>query len=146
MTPATNASALRPEVDRLIAQWQQARQAYDTAKAEEYRLRSFLVASLFDQRKTEGTETIVISHGFKLKAIKSMRYCFVSAHHASEAVITLAERFGMEGQFIANRLVKWCPEFVVSEWRRMTPEQQAIIVPHITVREASPQLQLIEPK
>lgn len=141
----THPKALQPEVDRLIAQWQDASHRLAEAKADESRLRSLLVDGLFNPSVTEGTETIVVSHGFKLKAIKAKRYCFATANAAREAMLTLAGQ-GPEGIFIANRLIAWEPKLIVREYRSLTPVMLSAIAHTITTRDATPQLLLVPPK
>lgn len=144
MTPR-NASPKQPEVDRLIAQWQEACQRLAIAKEDELRLRSLLIA-LFDPRTIEGTETLPVSHGFKLKAVKAMRYSFPHANAARDTTLTLAADYGQEGQFIANRLIAWKPELIVREYRTLSDDMLAAVNRFIIARPAQAQLVLVAPK
>lgn len=145
MMQSTN-SARPHDINRLIAQWQEAKRTLDVAKEAEASLRSLLLRSVFNPSIKEGTETQPVSHGFKLKAIKSVRYCFPHAVAARETMLTLAEEFGVEGQFIANRLIAWKPELIVSEYRKLSPDMQGVVNPRIITKEATPQLVLVAPK
>ncbi len=56
------------------------------------------------------------------------------------------------GSLLANRLIKWKPELVASEYEKLNPEfeldikAKALIDSILTIKPASPQLTLEEPK
>lgn len=132
-------SALQHE--SLVSQWDEAKQRLAIAKSEEYRLRSLLVAVLFDPTKREGTETVDTTFG-KLKAIKSQSYSFASADAARTMMLTLAAEFGQEGLFVSNRLIVWKPELIVREWRQLRSDMRDSIQRNVVIKEAATQLSL----
>lgn len=139
-TQTQTQTSVRPH-DSLIAQWDEAKQRLAIAVNEERRLRSLLVAVLFDPTKKEGTETVECMFG-KLKAVKSQSYSFVSADAARDTMLTLAAEFGQEGLFVSNRLIAWKPELIVREYRQLRSDMRDSIRRNVVIKEAATQLSL----
>lgn len=144
------------ERDSILADWEQAKTILETAKADEMMLRKKFVDFSFDHTKTSGTERIELANGYEAKAVKKETYHLVSYKEglpvadAVDEILAAIEKADKEaGKFIANRLVKWTPELVVSEYKKVSeeyPKIKTIIDKVIETRQGAPTLEIVPPK
>lgn len=140
--------------DQLVMQWEQAKKASDNAIALERTLRTQVVDLCFpaDTRKV-GTNNLDLGRGVKLKAVTGLRYTLDKADDAARtnAAVDAIEQTGNEGEFIAERLVKWKPELSVSEYKKLdmtNPTHKRIkdiIDGVLTITPESAQVEIIYP-
>lgn len=145
------------ERDKLLEQWRKEDAIVAAAKAAEMETRTKLVTLLFDPAKDEGTETLELGNGWKVKAQKKLNYTlgnsradpkFKDVEAALDTIESLPEI--AEASFIAERLVRWKPELTLTEYRNLNTDARyakikEIIDRVLTVKPGSPSLELIEP-
>lgn len=125
--------------DEAIMAWNAAKDALDVAKAREVELRKHIVGAQFDVNKV-GTQNVELGNGYKLRAVVKENYTLSSDVEAVEDVLDTLE------EWQAERLVKWSPRLMVSEYKQLDPADRAKIDKVLTIAPAAPTLELVAPK
>lgn len=142
--------SLPQETLQMLADWRAVKAQLDQIKATELAMRNAIVERL----KTPGggrTQTFEIANGWKAKLVQATTYSFIKDGNkvnkaAVELALTQIEKESNDGAFITERLVSWKPELSVSEYKRLGPGVRSIIDRVLVSRDATPTLELIEPK
>jgi len=140
--------------DELLLEWQKKKDAIETAKAEEMELRKYIVTREFPKPK-EGMNTKELGEGYQLKA--GVKYNYNLADNDTvEACLEKLANMGAAGSAIADRLVSWKPNFLLTEYRQLQEDKEkgsqfaqtalSIIGEMLTITEAAPTLEIKEPK
>jgi len=135
--------------DAKIMQWQEAVKNLAAAKEAEAALRNEVLSGAFDfdpEALREGTENVELGNGYKLKAVFKISRNLQGGNEAVEKALQKIEKTGAEGEFIAERLVKWKPELSVSEYKKLPDKFRKLIDEVLTSKEAMPSLELVVPK
>jgi hypothetical protein len=135
--------------DAKILAWEAAVKALAAAKDAEAALRHEVLAEAFQfdpEALREGTENFELGNGYKLKAVFKISRNLNNENDAVDKVLSKIEKAGAEGQFIAERLVKWKPELSVSEYKKLPEKFKKMIDEVVTSKEAAPSLELVAPK
>lgn len=135
--------------DAKILAWEAAVKALAAAKDAEAALRREVLAEAFQfdpEALREGTENFELGNGYKLKAVFKISRNLNNENDAVDKVLSKIEKAGAEGQFIAERLVKWKPELSVSEYKKLPEKFKKMIDEVVTSKEATPSLELVAPK
>jgi len=135
--------------DAKIMQWQEAVKNLAAAKEAEAALRNEVLSGAFDfdpEALREGTENVELGNGYKLKAVFKISRNLQGGNEAVEKALQKIEKTGAEGEFIAERLVKWKPELSVSEYKKLPDKFRKLIDEVLTSKEAMPSLKLVVPK
>ncbi len=132
--------------DAKILQWQEAVKALAVAKEAEAALRNEVIAANFAEHKEEGTENVELGNGYKLKAVFKLSYTLDNKEEGVDKALTKLEKMGAEGQFVAERLVRWKPELSVSEYKKLDDKYKKVIDTVLTTKPGLPSLELVEPK
>jgi hypothetical protein len=125
-------------------EWTAAKAELDRAKAHELECRHALCGQVFPNAPSEGTTTVDLGAGYKLKLVTKFNYN-LSANETDTALDAIAAS-GNAGAFTADRLVTWKPSLSIREYRGLSPAHRALIDEALTITEAAPALELIEPK
>lgn len=150
----TNSAEFIKKRDELLQQWRAQKNALVIAQAQEMATREEIVALLFDPSQNEGTETIELGNGWKIKAQKKLNYTLgnkrVNGNYndveAAQDTIASLQKDG--ASLIADRIINWKPELSLTEYRRLEtefPEAKAIVDRVLTTKPGSPTLELISP-
>lgn len=131
--PVADASGTA-QVDKfkLLAMWEAADKRRAEAIAEEAQLRKLLQPAFFPEYKV-GTNNHPLRDNYVLKATFGYNYTFASpdpdkdATAAVEEALDEIEKLGAEGAVIADRLVRWKPELVQSEYKQLDKRYREII-------------------
>ena len=140
--------------DQLLMEWQKKKQAITTATAEEMELRKYIVKREFPKPK-EGMNTKELGGGYELKS--NIKYNYNLADNDTvEATLEKLSGMGAAGSAIADRLVSWKPNFLLTEYRQLCEDKEKgsqfamtalnIIGDMLTIVEAAPTLEIKEPK
>ena len=135
--------------DAKILAWEAAVKALAAAKDAEAALRREVLAEAFQfdpEALREGTENFELGNGYKLKAVFKISRNLNNENEAVDKVLSKIEKTGAEGQFIAERLVKWKPELSVSEYKKLPEKFKKLFDEVVTSKEATPSLELVAPK
>ena len=110
--------------------------------ALERELRAALVAKYFPA-PTEGTNVIDVGQGYELATVISSNFKL----DGEQTKLALARicRADPAGPVLADRLVKWTPELRVGEWKKLPPKLAKMIAAALTIKPATPTLELRAP-
>lgn len=140
--------------DQLLMLWDDKKKAIETAKAEEMDLRKYIVGRAFPKAE-EGMNTQELGNGYQLKA--QIKYNYNLADNDTvEATLDKLSNLGAAGSAIADRLVSWKPNFLLTEYRQLQEDKEKgsqfaiqalnIITEMLTITEAAPTLEIKEPR
>ena len=140
--------------DQLLLEWQKKKDAIEVAKTEEMDLRKYIVKREFPKPE-EGTNKKDLGNGYQLKAVVKYNYSLAD-NDTVESCLEKISNLGNNGAFIADRLVSWSPSFKLVEYRELIEEKNKgskfaadalnIINEMLTIKEAAPTLEIVEPK
>lgn len=140
--------------DQLLMLWQQKKQAIENAKNEEMELRKYIVKREFP-KANEGMNTKELGAGYQLKAAIKYNYNLAD-NDTVEATLERLSNLGNAGSAIADRLVSWKPNFLLTEYRQLCEDKEKgskfavdalnIISEMLTITEAAPTLEIKEAK
>lgn len=135
--------------DAKILAWQDSVKALAAAKEAEAALRKEVLSECYGfnpEALREGTENVELGNGYKLKAVFKISYSLNNAEDGVDKALSKLEKAGPEGQFIAERLVRWKPELSVSEYKKLDAKYKKVIDEVLVTKEATPSLELVAPK
>jgi len=144
----------------VLHKWEQQKKLLDSAKSAERTYRDQYVAMMSDPSNRRGTETIPLLNGYSAKVTKKETISFIKSSvdarrvdvNAVEAAQDEIEKLGNVGSVLADRLIKWKPEFSLSEYNKLdvTNETEAairkIVDRVIVVKPSAPELKIVAPK
>jgi hypothetical protein len=140
--------------DRLLLLWEQRKRAIEVAKELEMEVRKYIVKREFPEAN-EGMNTKELGNGYQLKAGIKYNYNLADNDTVQDCLQRIS-RLGNDGSFIADRLVSWKPNFLLTEYRQLCEDkdkgnQTAIAVLDIvnemlTITDGAPTLEIKEPK
>lgn len=143
-----------PNRDGVLMYWQQAKAELEKAKSLEMDIRKIAVKLTVTQPK-EGMNTVELGNGYVAKAQIKYNYK-LSDNDTVDVCLERIRKIGNEGSFIADRLVSWTPNFLLTEYRNLqeqaekgdrTAQEILKIVPEfLIITEASPTLEIKPPK
>lgn len=140
--------------DGILQLWQKTKEDLETVKAAEMAIRKVAV-KLTVPIPREGMNNVELGNGYIAKAqIKYNYNC--KTNDEVEKALSKISKIGNEGSFIADRLVSWTPNFLLSEYRelqeksnngdRTAMEILKIIPEFMVITEAAPTLEIKPPK
>jgi hypothetical protein len=140
--------------DELLMLWDVKKKAIEVAKEEEIELRKYIVGRAFP-KKEEGMNNLDLGNGYTLKA--GIKYNYNLADNDTvEAGLNKIASIGNQGTFIADRLVSWKPNFLLTEYRALQEEKDKgdktaieilnVVNTFLTISEAAPSLEIKAPK
>jgi hypothetical protein len=140
--------------DELLLTWQKAKYAIETAKAAEMEIRKYIVKREFPQAK-EGMNNKDLGNGYQLKAGVKFNYNLAD-NDTVESTLDKLTAMGPSGSAIAERLVSWKPNFLLTEYRQLQEDKEkgsqfaitalSVISEMLTITEGAPTLEIKEPK
>jgi len=140
--------------DQLLLLWQDKKAAIERAKEEEMDLRKYIVKREFP-KPNEGMNTKELGQGYQLKA--GIKYNYNLADNDTvENCLNKISKLGNEGSFIADRLVSWKPNFLLTEYRALQEAKEKgekfaeqvldVVNEMLTIVPAAPTLEIKAPK
>lgn len=132
----------------LLLEWNKVQSQLAALKAKEAELRVKVVATMYpsaDLGTKEGTERLELGNGYQLKSVFKLNYNMGKAEEVETALDKL-ENIDAEGKFIAERIVKWKPELVVTEYRKLKPKYKKIVDSVLTIKPGATSLEIVPPK
>lgn len=153
--PATPSNSLDSMNENdLLMLWADKKKAIEAAKEDEMELRKYIVSREFPQ-KQEGTNTKELGNGYQLKSAIKYNYNLADNNVVEDCLGKIAA-LGNSGSFIADRLVSWKPNFLLTEYRQLVEDKDkgskfaeqclSIVNEMLTITEAAPTLEIKEPK
>lgn len=140
--------------DGVLLLWQKSKEWLDKYKSLEMDLRKIAVKLTVTEPK-EGMNTVELGNGYQAKAQIKYNYK-LGANDVVETCLNEIASIGNEGAFIADRLVSWTPNFLLTEYRSLQEEatkgnetaQKILKVTEkmLTITEAAPTLEIKQPK
>lgn len=143
--------------DGMLMLWQKSKENLDHWKAIEMEYRKITTAMLVpDHNRNEGMNTIELGSGYAAKVGIKMNYKLASDNDVVWKGLEAIEKLGNEGKFVAERLISWSPNFLLTEYRQLQDDAEKgsdfaknalkEIEKFMTITEASPTLEIKEPK
>jgi len=142
--------SLSQEQLNLIAEWDMLKKESAALVEREKELRK-KCCDLFED-KSKGTKNLELANGYKLKAVFKHNITLKSLNDEIDTVTAVStvldkiEATGAAGVLIAERLVKWKPELSLTEYNQLPDNFKQLIDTVIVTTEATPTLELVEPK
>lgn len=141
--------------DEVLVAWQASKTALETAKEAEMEWRKYVVKRAFPN-PDEGTNTLDLGNGFKLKGNVKYNYKLDADNKIVNSMLVDLSATGNDGSFIADRLISWTPNFLLTEYRviqeeaaegnELAKQRLSIISKALTITDAAPTLNIVEPK
>ena len=159
MTPelydALNREGLMFNKDGMLMLHQRTKEKLDHFKALEMEYRK-VCAKILVEKPKEGMNTVELGNGYQAKVGIKYNYKLDSNNDKVWEGLEKIEKIGNQGKFIAERLVSWTPNFLLSEYRKLQEDAQdgsqeakqmlEAINEFMTITEAAPTLEIREPK
>lgn len=140
--------------DGILMLWEKSKKDLEQAKIFEMDIRKLAVKATFNKPK-EGTNTIEIGAGYKAKSVIKYNYSLAS-NEIVEACLDRISKMGNYGAFVADRMVSWTPNFLLTEYRTLQVDAEKgdqvaidilkITTEMLTISEAALTLTIQEPK
>lgn len=130
-----------------LTRWYELKNQIAVMQNEEVQLRQKLVMDNFTATKLEGTESIDVWPGWRLRATKDMNITATNESHQTEALLQTLGEIDPE---IAGTLVKWKPDVAKVAYRKLleladaNPPLKTLIAAAITAKPGLPQLELVK--
>lgn len=141
--------------DECLMEWQRLKQTLADAKEAEMDFRKYVVKRAFPN-PVEGTNTLELGNGYSLKAGVKFNYKLNNDNKIIDACLERIGKIGNDGSFIAERLVSWTPNFLLTEYRQVCENAEGgsdtakQIIKELgsilTIEDAAPTLKIKEPK
>lgn len=147
--------------DGVLMLWQRTQKALAAAKEDEMEIRKTAVKVYVPQPR-EGMNNVDLGNGYTLKAGVKFNYKLDSDIKKVEDALDRIAKVSNEAAFLADRLVSWTPNFLLTEYRLL--EERAkdtntdaydrgvardilkILSEVLTITDAAPTLEIKEPK
>lgn len=140
--------------DEVLLEWDNRKKALDKAKSDEMEFRKYVVSRAFPN-PTEGTNTVELENDYNLKAVVKFNYNLDASNDKIEEALDRIAKIGNRGIVVAERLIKWTPSFLLTEYRLLEEEKNEsndakkilkIIQEFLVITEGAPTLTIVEPK
>lgn len=128
----------------LALEWTRLNEALKEAKRLEAEKRAELVAACFPAGLELGTNKRELEGGYLVKAVVKSNAKVLLVDKLKSGVAKLVA-LGAAGELLAERLVKWKPEVSVSEWKKLTPQQQRLFKDAVSLEGAAPSVEVTAP-
>lgn len=144
--------------DDVLLEWDRLKKLVNSTKELELKFRKYVVDRAFPD-KHEGMNNLDLGNGYTLKAGIKFNYK-LAENDKVEKTLDVIAKIGNQGSFIADRLVSWTPNFLLTEYRKLQEEAtnsdpminepaKAILKEidgMLTIDDAAPSLEIKEPK
>lgn len=141
--------------DAVLLEWQRLKDQLAKLKEIELEFRKYVVKRNFPN-PDEGTNSLELGNGYTLKAGIKFNYKLADNDTVEKGLEDIA-KIGNQGAFIADRLISWTPNFLLTEYRQLQEEADKgsadakailnIIATFLTIDDkAAPTLEIKEPK
>lgn len=130
--------------NNLVRSWIAAKERLASAMAEERELREALIDT-YTTRPDAGTVNVDLTDGSRIKFAFGLDYKLADGPAVDAALREIA-KLGPEQAFVANRLVKWEPKLVLTEYNKLPPDslERHIINGVLTTKPKSVQVKFEE--
>jgi hypothetical protein len=144
-----------PDQDGMLLLHKHAKEQLDYWKEKEMEYRK-ICANFLVPDKNEGMNNVELGNGFIAKVGIKFNYKLDNDNDVVWAGLTKIESLGNEGKFVAERLVSWTPNFLLTEYRQLQEDAEKdspfakdalkIINEFLVITDAAPTLAIQEPK
>lgn len=133
---------MTPEQIAKLEEWRAAKADADAVKSivqKEQQLRKEIFELFFPEPK-EGTNTLELPEGWKLKGV------FKLTRNIDEAALSTVTKHLREIGVNADTLVQWKPSLKLATYKELTAEQRNLMDEAIVCKPGSPTVELVAPK
>lgn len=142
--------------DGMLMLHKKTKENLDYIKEKEMEYRKICTAFLVpDAQRNEGMNNVELGNGYVAKVGIKFNYKLAENDKVWEGLDKI-KAIGNQGAFIAERLVSWTPNFLVTEYRTLQEEAEKgslqaqdmlkIVSEFLTITDAAPTLEIKEPK
>ncbi|HCH8780794.1 TPA: hypothetical protein NNT57_004560 [Salmonella enterica] len=132
--------------DQMIQLWHKTQEQLRSLKEHEAEQRQEVLDRMFANKAgSEGTTNIELGHGWKLKATFKKTIGFTSVDELNAALDRM-EDHSPEGKLLADRLVSWKPSLSLTEFKQLPSDFVGMMKDVITIKDATPSVELVAPK
>jgi len=138
--------------DALLKVWDEAKDLLAKAKETEMEARKAAQAFAFGPSAKEGMNNQELNNGFTLKFGKKLTTNITATNDQVDEAEDKAEELGDRGKLLFERCIKWTPEFVKSEFKKLDAADpidkkvKALVEGLVTTKEATGSLEIKAPK
>jgi len=126
--------------DEIILHWQEVKAHLDSCKKQELELRKAIIAQCFSDDQVEGTESIDLGKGWKIKAIKKLSYRCIGTQ---EDIVCAMSALSLDTR---SRLISWKASLSTKEYKLLNEAQKRQFDSVVEIKPGTPTLELIGPK
>jgi hypothetical protein len=137
VTPIVDPAAAVTQED--LTKWYELSKQLETIKTAEMDLRKKIFKGIFTEPR-EGVNKHALTDGWILKADHKIN------RKVDEALLATMSPAMREKGINPDALVKWKPELVTGEYRKLTEEEMKLFDQVLTITEGSPQMEIVLPK
>lgn len=140
--------------DDILLAWDDIKNKITALKEQEMDLRKYIVKRAFPDA-SEGTNKQELGNGYELKAVVKFNYR-LEDNKKVEAGLDKISAMGNDGSFIAERLVSWTPNFLLTEYRELqarakegsqaAKDMLAVVNEFLIITDAAPTVEIKAPK
>ena len=136
------------ERNQLIVEWKQAAEELAAWKEKEMALRLQLAAdtAMFNPGIESGTQTYQLGGGWKLKLERKIAYKIENKQGEAFAVMHQLCQMGEGTARVAKELFSFEANLRTGEYKKLTPEERAVVDTILTTKPATPSLSMEAPK
>lgn len=129
-----------------LAEWYKLQEDLKRIKASEMLLRTKIYKAFFKD-PVEGTNTLPLDAGWVMKAKRTIqRDVDLAALQANMKLDDKTQQSALSSHGIhVEQLIKWVPELVLKEYRKLPAEQLAIFNECLVIKDGSPSLEIVLP-
>lgn len=141
--------------DGMLLLWQRAKTRLNLYKELEMQYRKICAAFLVPA-KTEGTTNVELGNGYQAKVKNKYNYKLDNDNDRVWSGLEKLGQLGNEGKSVADRLVSWTPNFLLTEYRQLQEDAEKgsqfakkalkVVAEFMTITEAAPELEIKAPK
>ncbi len=144
--------------DDYIREWDNINTNFAVVKVDEKKARDAAVKAVFGATFESGTNTVDLGNGYKFKCQYATTYKFIvpdgfqghpdrapTVVDAVDEMVRELRAHSNEGGFIADRIVKWKPEVVASEYKDAPDSVKRIVDRYIESKNAVNSVELVKP-
>jgi len=138
--------------DELLKAWNDAQDTLAKAKETEMTARKAAQAFSFGPSAKEGMNNQELNNGYTLKFGKKLNTTITATNDQVDEAEDKAEELGDRGKLLFERCIKWTPEFVKSEFKKLDAADpidkkvKALVEGLVTTKEATGSLEIKAPK
>lgn len=134
----------KTQIDK-IAAWDETKARLALLREREAEMRQDILNELYANHEI-GVNTIELANGYELKATFKETFSLIEEDNRLDSALDAIDNLGERGKLITERLVKWKPALVKSEYDQLPDDIRRIFDTAVLVKPAAATLEIKAPK